>query len=178
MWILQVSPFFLVEKGSNIFKGVIWPSTMESKDHLESIGSGFAVRQDHVEVDEDFCLRWHGRKFYHGCGQISCWKREGVPLTAYRKVSSNSHNSLVHRVMKREEPKFPSHWIHVWYIQLHILLIFMMNVGESTIHGSYEHVSLSPSRSRRPPVFWRSRNPIKLHLLLLVVWIFLTYIPL
>ena len=29
-----------------------------------------------------------------------------------------------------------SHRIHVWYIHLH-WLIFMVNVGENTIHGSY-----------------------------------------
>ena len=34
-------------------------------------------------------------------------------------------------------PNRISHRIHVWYIYLHEWLVFMVNVGEYTIHGSY-----------------------------------------
>ena len=30
-----------------------------------------------------------------------------------------------------------THRIHVWYIYTHIWLIYMVNVGKYTIHGSY-----------------------------------------
>ena len=43
---------------------------------------------------------------------------------------------------KRKLGEFPPHRIHVWYIYLHGWLIFMVNVGIYTIHGSYGHNTL------------------------------------
>ena len=37
----------------------------------------------------------------------------------------------------KNQPILQSHRIHVWYIYTYIWLIFMVNVGEYTIHGSY-----------------------------------------
>ena len=47
-----------------------------------------------------------------------------------------------------------SHKIHVWYIYiLYFWLIFMVNVGKHTIHGTYRYIHLCEGKPKFKPSF-------------------------
>ena len=95
-------------------------------------------------------------KFYREDGLEFIWNACECRGTVFHRAVL--HNSL-YKVKVCRHPSadvfcFPlilvTHTIHVWYIYLHVVVFFMINVGNYTIHGSVMGDGKSPKTGR----FW------------------------